>query len=387
MQWTRRSIVASSRVAAALAALSGVVDHDHGSLRRVVVLAVYADAHADAAPPAPAATGDKIGAISRQPRPHRRHHRRAADGRRPPISLDIRGHGRPHAHRRAHRRRRHGDRGRTSACRRSRAPTPATPTPSRSTDGRTPSAGGLREASCGRLAILLAARCARPPLAGLAARLARAAGSPGGARTTSATSRRGAAWPPTRRLPRLPRPGGPARRPRRHARHRQRALVRPRRRDGVREERRRDPRVDPRRPAAAAPRGEADEPAAGPADAGVAGPALAEREVGHARGLRRGRLRLRPAAGGRGGRRDAAARLGCFACHGPQGRGDTPNPRLAQGLHPVVERGGLPRAGARRRRDPRVGPRRRPATAARATRSRRSSCGARRSACRPSATT
>jgi mono/diheme cytochrome c family protein len=32
--------------------------------------------------------------------------------------------------------------------------------------------------------------------------------------------------------------------------------------------------------------------------------------------------------------RDAAARLGCFACHGPQGRGDTPNPGSLKGYIP-----------------------------------------------------
>jgi mono/diheme cytochrome c family protein len=32
--------------------------------------------------------------------------------------------------------------------------------------------------------------------------------------------------------------------------------------------------------------------------------------------------------------RDAAARLGCFACHGPQGRGDTPNPGSLKGHIP-----------------------------------------------------
>jgi mono/diheme cytochrome c family protein len=32
--------------------------------------------------------------------------------------------------------------------------------------------------------------------------------------------------------------------------------------------------------------------------------------------------------------RDAAARAGCFACHGPQGRGDTPNPGSLKGYIP-----------------------------------------------------
>ena len=32
--------------------------------------------------------------------------------------------------------------------------------------------------------------------------------------------------------------------------------------------------------------------------------------------------------------RDAAARLGCFACHGPQGRFDTPNPGSLKGYVP-----------------------------------------------------
>jgi mono/diheme cytochrome c family protein len=32
--------------------------------------------------------------------------------------------------------------------------------------------------------------------------------------------------------------------------------------------------------------------------------------------------------------RDAAARLGCFACHGPQGRFDTPNPGSLKGHIP-----------------------------------------------------
>ena len=32
--------------------------------------------------------------------------------------------------------------------------------------------------------------------------------------------------------------------------------------------------------------------------------------------------------------RDAAARLGCFACHGPQGRFDTPNPGSLKGYIP-----------------------------------------------------
>jgi mono/diheme cytochrome c family protein len=32
--------------------------------------------------------------------------------------------------------------------------------------------------------------------------------------------------------------------------------------------------------------------------------------------------------------RDTAARLGCFACHGPQGRGDTPNPGSLKGHIP-----------------------------------------------------
>jgi mono/diheme cytochrome c family protein len=32
--------------------------------------------------------------------------------------------------------------------------------------------------------------------------------------------------------------------------------------------------------------------------------------------------------------RDAAARLGCFVCHGPQGRGDTPNPGSLKGYIP-----------------------------------------------------
>jgi mono/diheme cytochrome c family protein len=32
--------------------------------------------------------------------------------------------------------------------------------------------------------------------------------------------------------------------------------------------------------------------------------------------------------------RDDAARLGCFACHGPQGRGDTPNPGSLKGYIP-----------------------------------------------------
>ena len=32
--------------------------------------------------------------------------------------------------------------------------------------------------------------------------------------------------------------------------------------------------------------------------------------------------------------RDAAARLGCFGCHGPQGRGDTPNPGSLKGHIP-----------------------------------------------------
>jgi mono/diheme cytochrome c family protein len=32
--------------------------------------------------------------------------------------------------------------------------------------------------------------------------------------------------------------------------------------------------------------------------------------------------------------RDTAARLGCFACHGPQGRGDTPNPGSLKGYIP-----------------------------------------------------
>jgi mono/diheme cytochrome c family protein len=32
--------------------------------------------------------------------------------------------------------------------------------------------------------------------------------------------------------------------------------------------------------------------------------------------------------------RDAAARLGCFACHGPGGRGDTPNPGSLKGYVP-----------------------------------------------------
>ena len=33
--------------------------------------------------------------------------------------------------------------------------------------------------------------------------------------------------------------------------------------------------------------------------------------------------------------RDAAARLGCFACHGPQGRFDTPNPGSLKGYIPA----------------------------------------------------
>ncbi len=33
--------------------------------------------------------------------------------------------------------------------------------------------------------------------------------------------------------------------------------------------------------------------------------------------------------------RDTAARLGCFACHGPQGRGDTPNPGSLKGHVPA----------------------------------------------------
>ena len=32
--------------------------------------------------------------------------------------------------------------------------------------------------------------------------------------------------------------------------------------------------------------------------------------------------------------RDTAARLGCFTCHGPQGRGDTPNPGSLKGYVP-----------------------------------------------------
>jgi mono/diheme cytochrome c family protein len=32
--------------------------------------------------------------------------------------------------------------------------------------------------------------------------------------------------------------------------------------------------------------------------------------------------------------RETAARLGCFACHGPQGRGDTPNPGSLKGYVP-----------------------------------------------------
>ena len=39
-----------------------------------------------------------------------------------------------------------------------------------------------------------------------------------------------------------------------------------------------------------------------------------------------------PAAAAAG--RDAAARLGCLACHGPQGRGDTPNPGSLKGYIP-----------------------------------------------------
>jgi len=39
-----------------------------------------------------------------------------------------------------------------------------------------------------------------------------------------------------------------------------------------------------------------------------------------------------PAAAAAG--RDTAARLGCFGCHGPQGRGDTPNPGSLKGYVP-----------------------------------------------------
>ncbi len=167
------------------------------------------------------------------------------------------------------------------------------------------------------------------------------------------------------RLPRLSRPGGPARRPRRRARDRNGTLVRPRRRDGVREERRRDPGVDPRRPAAAAPRREVRRAAAGPAHAGVAGP-LQRARGGRARRLRPGGLRLRPAAGGRRGRPRRGGPPRLLRLPRPAGPRRHAEPAVAEGLHPVVERDGLPRARARRRRDPRVGPRRRPATAARA---------------------
>ena len=54
-----------------------------------------------------------------------------------------------------------------------------------------------------------------------------------------------------------------------------------------------------------------------------------------ARRLREGRLRLRPRPDAVAAGRDAAARLGCFACHGPQGRFDTPNPGSLKGYVPA----------------------------------------------------
>ena len=44
--------------------------------------------------------------------------------------------------------------------------------------------------------------------------------------------------------------------------------------------------------------------------------------------------------------REAAARHGCFACHGAPGPLRHAEPGLAQGLRPRVERGRLPGAGA-----------------------------------------
>jgi mono/diheme cytochrome c family protein len=40
--------------------------------------------------------------------------------------------------------------------------------------------------------------------------------------------------------------------------------------------------------------------------------------------------------------RDAAGRLGCFGCHGPQGRGDTPNPRSLKGYIPAWDGADFP---------------------------------------------
>ena len=136
------------------------------------------------------------------------------------------------------------------------------------------------------------------------------------------------------RLPRLPRPIGASRRPRRRARDRQRPVVRARRRDGLREERGRDQRVDSRREAATPARDGRRRAGARAADARLARPVVPAGGRPPRR-VRQGRLRLRPrcrtlSPGGR----DAAARLGCFACHGPQGRGDTPNPGSLKGHIP-----------------------------------------------------
>jgi mono/diheme cytochrome c family protein len=81
--------------------------------------------------------------------------------------------------------------------------------------------------------------------------------------------------------------------------------------------------VDRRRKAAPPPRGAGRRAGPAAADARLAQPALAGRGRPPRR-VREGRLRLRP----------AAVRLGCFSCHGLQGRFDTPNPGSLKGYVP-----------------------------------------------------
>ena len=114
-----------------------------------------------------------------------------------------------------------------------------------------------------------------------------------------------------------------------------RALLRARRRGGLREERGRDPRVDPRREAAAPAReagGDEPEPLlAMPAWRGRLSPAEVDQLVAYVKAV----SDFDPVPDAVAEGRDAAARLGCFACHGPQGRVDTPNPGSLKGYVPA----------------------------------------------------
>jgi mono/diheme cytochrome c family protein len=61
---------------------------------------------------------------------------------------------------------------------------------------------------------------------------------------------------------------------------------------------------------------------------------LSDREVDHLVAYVRAVSDFDPVPAGPAEGREAAARLGCFACHGPQGRGDTPNPGSLKGYIP-----------------------------------------------------